>query len=200
MKFIKIHDNRTNIDYPWMADINSLQDLVKIEECFCARNARDIYEFLGSKDFHHELDDVYGTDYYKKRGGDHCHPRNKLAPYLASLTRTLPENQTVYPLIYFAQKVDETILAKIKYLERHGRILINQNDGFMTWCSTFKETDSIQCNRFPQYAIQDVKVSKWPAGTHWYLTIHGTSIVVDGREKWQTEQEAMDAVKKWMGK
>jgi len=197
MKYIHIHDKRTGIDYPWMADIQSLPDLMEIEETFCSKNAKDIMEFLQSKDYDSVLNQTFSGG--KRIWGDHCHPQNKLAPFLWATVLSFPEKEKFYPIVYFVEKLSKANKGKVEMLAKYGRILINNNGGYMMWCDTFEEIESTISNRFPQYKIGDVKVSKWPEGKHFYATVDGKSIYVDGEQKWNSEESAMKAVKKWLG-
>ena len=130
-------------------------------------------------------------------GRDYCKPNNILAPFLLACTLTFPENEKFYPFMYFIEKLSMTIQSKIKYLIERKRILININGGFIPWDSNLKAIQSTVSNKFPQFSIDDIKISKWPSGKHFYATLNGESIKVDGLNKWSTEKNAMVAVKKW---
>ena len=43
-------------------------------------------------------------------------------------------------------------------------------------------------------------MSKWPEGTHWYVTCNGSIVEVDGIPKWNKEKDAWDAAERWINK
>ena len=201
MRFVKVRDTKLKPDYDWMADIRSLADLMEVEKLFTSRNAFCIMDYIGSRDYANEMNAIFEGSPIKKDGvnyQDHCHPRNILRPFFFASLGSIPENTKVSPLLYFAEKLDGVIGIKASELAKHGRILINQNGGFFTWREGIKELESREANYFPQYDKRNIKVSKYPNGTHWYITCNGTSIVVDGIEKWKTEKTAWAASERWL--
>lgn len=197
MKYIRIHNKKNGMEYPWMADVRSVADLMEIEEKFHSRNAWCIFDYLCSKDYSQTVRDVFGV-HLDPNGRNHSNPNNKLAPFLFASTLTFPEKKKFHPMLYFAEKLDGVVQAKLKILNETGRILINTNGGCMPWTSSFEELESMISERFPQYTLSDVKVSKWPEGKHFYATVDGTSIEVNGNKKWNSEHDAMTAAKKWL--
>ena len=198
MKFTRVKNTKLNMEYDWLADITSLEDLMKLEESFAGRNARDILDYVDSKDYANKLQETFKNcprDYSKPM--DHCHPRNKIAQYLDCQVPKLNETKLA-PILFFAIKMDEIISHKSKELEKTGRILINQNGGYFSWTNDLVELESKECNRFPQYDKRDIKVSKWPSGTHWYITCNGTSVEIDGIIKYKSEKNAWEAADKWI--
>jgi hypothetical protein len=199
MNFIKVKDTRTGIEYDWMADIQSIPDLMELEEQFLSRNAWCVKDYLMSKDYADQVNMVFeGNPVSRQNRVDHCHPQNKLYHFLSASVFQFPESKKFTPMVFFAEKLDEVVKGKVKDLAKHGRILINQNGGYFYWHDGLSVLDTCKNNKFPQYALKDVKVSKWPEGTHWYITVNGCAVVVDGMEKWKSEKNAWDAAKKWV--
>ena len=199
MKYIRVYDKKYNINYPWMADIRLFEDLLEIEKKFRSRDAECIMDYLQSKDYSQAVNELFeGVDIDTDK--NHCNPNNKLVPFLHYCVMTFPENERFYPFIYFVEKLSLASQSKIKCLNKYKRILINVNGGFMPWSSNFKKIESTVGNKFPQFSIDDVKISKWPEGKHFYATINGESIEMDGLNKWSTEPITMTAVKKWFKK
>ncbi len=143
MKYIKAHDNRTKIDYPWMADIRSFEDFIEIEKTFHSRDARCIMDFIQSKDYANIMKETWG-DGHVKYHGDHCHPNNVIFPFLHACVLTFPEKTKIYPMLYFIEKLSIVSQKKLEYLNKFGRILININGGFMTWNKDLVEIESIE--------------------------------------------------------
>ena len=198
MKFVRVKDKKLNLEYDWMADITSLEDLMKIEESFASKNAANILEYVGSKDYANTLQNTFENcprDYSKPL--EHCHPKNKIAGYLSALTRKLDQTKLA-PILFFASKMDEVVQHKALALAKDGRIFINQNGGYFSWTQNYEILESKESDRFPQYEKKDIKVSKWPEGTHWYITCDGAKVEVDGIPKWINEKDAWDAAKRWL--
>lgn len=49
----------------------------------------------------------------------------------------------------------------------------------------------------PQDEIDEVKITNWPLCPHFYLSVNGKNIEVDGVAKWKTIQGAEDAKRKF---
>ncbi len=199
MKFIRLHDKTTGINYPWMADVQSFADFMEIEEKFCSRNAACIWDFLNSREYKSTIRDFFeAPESFKKTNLKHCEPWNKLCSFFMASVMSCPVNTVFNPIGFLTEKLTDVSKHKIKCLEQYGRIFINSDGGFMMWHKNLEEIESIDCDTFPQYSIKEVRVSKWPEGKHWYATINGTSIIFEGRNKWNTEKAAWDAAKKWL--
>lgn len=198
MKFIKVKNNKTGIEYDWMADIQSISDLMELEEQFISRNAWCIADYLQSKDYEYQINNIFEGNPIEKSSSNHCHPKNVLYRFLNTSVLTFPENVRFSPLQFFSEKLSKAIESKVKQLALHGRILINKNDGYFVWTDDLVVLETKEDKRFPQYIIKDVQVSKWPEGIHWYITVDGKSVIIDGIEKWKSEKDAWDAAKKWI--
>lgn len=51
---------------------------------------------------------------------------------------------------------------------------------------------------FHQWPDAEPKFIRWPKGTHWYAKFGPVDVVVDGKQKWDSRQEAETAVAHWM--
>lgn len=196
MKFIKVKNTKIGIEYDWLADIQSIPELMEIEETFSVRNANNLWDFLKSKDYAYAMNKTFEGNPVPI-DGDHCKPGNKLAPYFLACISNMPEGK-VHPIVYFAEKLSAASAGKVKALNEFGRILINKNGGFFTWSDSLEILDSCEAKRFPQYSIKDISVSKWPEGKHWYITCNDTPVIIDDTEKYNTEAEAWKAANKWL--
>lgn len=57
------------------------------------------------------------------------------------------------------------------------------------------ESDELE---FPkEYNIADVQYMQWPSGKHWYAKINGEDVVVNGVQKWDTYEEAVQAAEQY---
>lgn len=197
MKFAKVKNNKLNIEYDWLADISSLEELIEIEKIFATKNASNIWEYLNSKDYYYELNQSFEDVDRSKFGNDHCQPKNKLASLLRALTVKAVESK-VSPILFFANIMDEIVISKAKSIERYGKIFINMNGGYFGYTNDCEILEAKEWHIFPQYEKKDIKVSKWPEGTHWYITCNGSVVEVDGIPKWINERDAWDAAGRWI--
>lgn len=201
MNFVRLKDKRTGIEYDWMAVIKSIPELMEIEELFVSRNAWCIVDYLGSKDYAHLVNNTFEGNLIDT-DRDHCHPSNLLQPFLAGCVLGFPENKKINPMVYFTEKLSETLSGKIRDVAKCGKIYVNKYGGYFTWHKDLVELETVEGKKFPQINLKDIKVSKWPQGVHWYITVNGSAITIDGIEKWKTEEDAWVAAKNWstMGK
>ncbi|MCK9154713.1 MAG: hypothetical protein M0P12_01215 [Paludibacteraceae bacterium] len=181
MKFIKVKNNKTGISYPWMADVTNTETLLVLEKWFSSRNAGMIMEFVSSKDFSCE-----GEDHYK--------PSNYIAPLLKALASNLKKGDI--PAIVFSQTMDRIAGIRETFLIKYGRILISENGGYFQWTNDLETIEEKEANYFPQ-KINDIKVSRWPDCKHFYVVKGYGTLVLEGREKWNTEKEAWEAVERF---
>lgn len=75
-------------------------------------------------------------------------------------------------------------------------------------CVLFDETCSVICDEvyknslvFPDVerpSIEDVNFIVWNGGKHWYAKIGKMDVVVNGEQKWNTKEEAINAAKSYI--
>ena len=199
MKFVKVKNTKLNIEYDWLADISSLEDLMEIEKAFSTKNASNIWEYLNSKDYYYALNQHFENVDRSKFGNDHCSPVNKIVPLLSALTVQAVESK-VSPILFFSNVMDKIVASKAESLGKYGRIFINKNGGYFAYTNYCEILEVKEWHIFPQYEKKDIKVSKWPEGTHWYITCNGSVVEVDGIPKWINEKDAWDAAERWIKK
>lgn len=51
---------------------------------------------------------------------------------------------------------------------------------------------------WPKSPKSKIKLFRWPGGNHWYASADGHEVVENGRIKWNTQQQAEDAAKRFL--
>jgi len=134
--------------------------------------------------------------------GGHC--RTDLGETLVRLCK-LTEKSLAGTMDQLAQDATE---AKIKMLQKHGYLYINEVGGFFPKEKGVKELKKITYEGSPHKGFlvakdnEDILSSKarytqWTNGSHWYAKIGNIDVVINGNQKWGTKWEAEEAVKKF---
>lgn len=94
-----------------------------------------------------------------------------------------------------------TSSTKIKLFIEYGELYVNQKGG----CRDCHLRDDGRLDEFvfetcynedliyPSCSLADIEITKWPYGQHFYITVNGTTMEVDGKEKWNTVEAAEEA-------
>lgn len=114
----------------------------------------------------------------------------------------------------FENKPQETLLGDIKlvsdeFLGTYSKIF--KDRGIVYICNNFsirpitkKEIVNMlsetECEivRFPEYTDKDIKVTKWPGGSHYYARVGGIDVEIDGITKWHTYMSAYNSAKEFI--
>lgn len=98
-----------------------------------------------------------------------------------------------------ASILDEVYENRIKLLER-GMVIYIKSSGGYSYDTTGQEMYDILEEKtldelhFPQ---EEVRYIKWPNGSHFYAKIGDVDIEWEGKQKWDTQEQAEEAVKFW---
>jgi len=126
----------------------------------------------------------------------HSHPKNKLESiynYYSEFTgecicQTIP-------------KLEHTFyLKKLEYIRNKGAILIRESGSFMPFNpEEFQITDSAEKRELEYPSDTEIKIIRWPGGTHYYAKVGNMDIVdQEGNQKWNTEKEARQKAKQYL--
>jgi len=74
-------------------------------------------------------------------------------------------------------------------LVEHGQVYINSVGGY-NWKREAKQIYSKEGFDFPVFSAEDIRIKKWPAGTHWYAYIGNVQLTNGEQVKWNTKEEA----------
>jgi hypothetical protein len=105
---------------------------------------------------------------------------------------------------------EKFITPKVKTFLECGSIMVNQKNGWHPGTNYAKNIfydgpmyeiiDIIEKDEyvFPDEKVQNIKISQWVEGKHWYAQAYGCTVEIEGRIKWDTKNEAMEAVNKYI--
>ena len=96
----------------------------------------------------------------------------------------------------FVDVYDEVYKGMAKTIEQFGPIYINERGGYFWLGKDMVETD---LKNVDQFVIpgEKITVRRWPNGIHFYSYVGGVSVDYRGRNKWDTEKEAVIAAQEW---
>jgi len=98
---------------------------------------------------------------------------------------------------------------KVDLFTRDGAFYMNQAGGFMPLYKDYKvvETSIRPKMGFPESVVEgsykrepNIKISRWPMGTHYYAKVGGQDVKWKGEVKWPTTWEAEEAAAKFAKK
>lgn len=132
----------------------------------------------------------------KSRDGQRDHFKNEKS-YMFKLKIEKMEQDSI-GLVDFCNMYDNYLLApKIDMLSKYGKIYINKVGGFCTLGDEgeIKERVSLKNLIFPKTKEKEYSITQFPNGEHYYINLNGQSIVIEGIEKWDSYEEAKNAIK-----
>lgn len=126
--------------------------------------------------------------------GHYTHEIAILTDYLNSIREYSYGND-----FFEIDKLKEKLFQKqVKNLNEFKELFINPFGGYQyeTKSHKMKNLDEIHKDvlEFP-ITEDNVKISKWPTGNHYYVRVNGEDVVINNQQKWNTKKEATDAVK-----
>lgn len=68
---------------------------------------------------------------------------------------------------------------------------------YSTICDTYYK-DDLNFPDMERPSIEDVRFIVWDGGKHWYAKIYNFDVVVNGEQKWNTKEEAINAAKSYI--
>ena len=172
--FVKIKDNRTGLKYPWILECKDLITLVEhTDKCMGHTIKEGVQDWFKkqSKFQHFTTDWAFTCDNFAKMRGEN---------FIMASTRL--ENEV------WAGKVSQLFKGRTLYLREIGSYMIDSPN--------FQITDRLVSDTlvYPGYTKEDIKITKWDGGTHYYAKI-GKMDVIDreGNQKWNSRWEAQQA-------
>ncbi len=169
-KFVKLHDSRTGLDYPWILECIDVKTLGEHTKKYMGQQIGN-----GIKDFFRRYDYHANTNW---RSAVEVLGKIKGGISFAEQSMIL-ENQVLN--------------GKTRVLFEYGKLYLRENGSYMTESDTMNVTDTLILDKisWPNYKEEDIKVYKWANGTHYYARIGGMDVVdSDGNQKWDTRKEA----------
>ena len=172
-------------DWGWWLKIeNWLQLYDWYMEVQSKRVGSAVMNFLSSKEFHYLV-------------SDKPHRKNHFTTEFGVLLLKESERQFalgnkvgLHSLVVFLG--DTMMNDKIEQLNKGITLYINRVGGYAPGCKKFEEIDFLLKDDFifPDYTEKDVRVFQWANGIHWYAKIGDVDVVMKGKQKWKTYEEA----------
>lgn len=99
-------------------------------------------------------------------------------------------------------ELENKILAgKIKTLLNHGTIYLRENGSYTILTKDMSIKDRLVMDKmiYPNYTEEDIRITKWPNGEHFYASIGNFDVVDEsGNQKWDSESEAREHAMKYL--
>lgn len=87
---------------------------------------------------------------------------------------------------------DQILNAMMRVLKDRGRIAINRRGGFFGITDRYELTYEEEIDKFVLPG-DEIRVIKWENGTHYYAKIGDIDVSWEGKDKWDTKEEAEKA-------
>jgi len=85
---------------------------------------------------------------------------------------------------------------------RMGKFVVSPNYAFRHIDDSFEILDTVEKKKliFPQVTSKDIKIVRWPNGKHYYASVGGQQVTIDGQVKWNTPEEATEKAEEFLKK
>lgn len=166
----------TGIHLGWWLQITSVDELIEYQDKHSGKYGRALLNILRDKEL----------------GADTC----THGPYIKDLSLSQAAyyhaiNQSISPVASLMSISYQTSMNQLDALQKHGAIYINSVGGW-NWSLTSEVKQYLWKDDFvfPNFTKDDIRVSKFPGGTHYYAHV-GPMEVRDGDTvKWFSYDEA----------
>lgn len=174
-RFIKIKDNYTGLEYPYMLECYDIVQLIEHTDKYLGTTIElGVIDFFRCKN-HHAVTDWRGAVETLAR---------------AKGTTFMKESCILENKIY---------AGKVKSIINYGCILLRESGSYMVLPTDYEIIDTLENEKliYPSDK-KDIRYLQWTEGGHYYAKV-GSVDVVDssGNQKWNTKQEAEEAVKEY---
>lgn len=87
----------------------------------------------------------------------------------------------------------------IKVISRGEILIINPQNGLSHFGFKKSEPHKIEIiSTGNSYTKEDIKIYRWPQGSHWYAKVAQLDVVINGEQKWNTKQMAEENAIKFL--
>ena len=172
-EFVKLHDTRTNLKYPWILKCSDPETLITHTEKYMSTEiGKGILDFFQRHEMHANTNWRGAVETLgKMRGG------------ISFVEQSLTLENDVFN-------------GKLRVLTEYGVIYLRSNGSYMTSNDNTVVLESLHRENmvYPEYDSKDIRVIQWPNGTHHYAKLGNMDVVdPDGNQKWDTYDEAYEA-------
>ena len=179
--FVKIKDTRTGLEYPWILECKDIMTLKEHTEKYMGHTIGK-----GVEDwFNVNKKSVQLTPDYRYR------------PHLSTdwgavVYQMMDINGGTF-LEHSTRLETQIFQGKVKFLLDGKKIYLREVGSYMIDSDSFVITNKIVTDKmvYPEYTEENIKITKWDGGTHYYAKIGNMDVVdEDGNQKWDTYDEA----------
>lgn len=118
------------------------------------------------------------------------------------IQQAIKEGDTVWYFSRITQYIiDVTLKSKLIAIKKGKKLLINYSGGYSYLDREYTILETVEKARyvFPNMTERDIRITKWPKGTHFYAKIGNIEVVDEaGNTKWNTEDDAYREAKKYL--
>jgi len=118
-------------------------------------------------------------------------------------------NKLTYAIVMYAEKrnisfLDALVQFRMKVfheqymaIKEYGAICINKSGGYHG-VKEYSQFVNRKEMLWPDYKQDDIKITQFPGGTHWYVRINDFEVRENDKIKWDTYEEAYEIAKKFI--
>ena len=177
LKFQKLVDTRTNINYDWMLVLDTHESVMDYHE----------------KSMKSEVSKAWDNLIKVSQGKAHISNSLSLIIHYKHKDNTKPKSIVEHTI----DILNKLITDKLKLLDKYGIIYINKVGGYFPHHNDIIVKDECYIDEqniiFPQYTEKDIRVKKWEGGKHYYSYVGSFQVIArDGTNKWNTEEKAYE--------
>jgi hypothetical protein len=180
-----LHNTKFNKSWGWYVKVATVADIFDWVEGWkgLERVGRSVLDFLNSKEL----------QYLKVKKDDEPtlmkdHARSPYTMMMIMECYKAAEKGTLVSISSLSQYLSEKIfMRKLQMIFEGHTLYINKVGGFMPFLGEDYEVRSevtSEVFKFPEYTKQDINVTRWPNGKHYYAKVGHMDVVIDGMDKW----------------
>lgn len=186
--FVKLATKSGRPPPAWYLKLTSREAAIeRFEDVEAEKIGKGVWEFAHSREF--------GMVTGRNNFNDHVRSKIAYLAYMKAMTTTRDD----YTILHIGHDLEQAWIGpRLKYIEKYGAIYVNKLGGWMTLIDDmYTVVAQTESETWPEYVKSDIHVSRWPGGTHFYAKVGDQDVVVDGKEKWNTWDEAQTAADKF---
>jgi hypothetical protein len=115
----------------------------------------------------------------------------------ANVLATLAEIKNISIIDALTKLNSDRMDGMTQVLNKQHRLFVNRGGGYFGFTEGVHAKDTTTCSDYI-LPFEVPRFIQWPNGTHWYAKLGVNDIIVDGRQKWNTKEEAEAAAKRFM--
>jgi hypothetical protein len=189
--FVKL-ETQSGRPQGWYLKLTSQEAAIqRFEKVDAKRIAKGVWEFAQSREFGY----VTGHNNFN----DHLRSPIAHLAYMKAMTTTRDD----YTILHIGNDLEQAWIApRLKYIEKFGAIYVNKNGGWMVMVDDkhYKIVATADSETWPEYTKDDIHVSQWSQGSHWYARVGDQDVSEKGRDKWDSQSDAQAAAERRLAK